>query len=269
MKRYFKNSFYNPLETINDGPTIRAAVESSMEFFKKIAFSETYINEEIFSDAQLRVSRAIATVAIDNESYKFQKGDERIFMVAYSCALGFARRGTLTNYFAECFAFHIGSILVSSLSTHRRIMELKVDDDFTADFLHHMRRFANPTIKFMKKEGIDPVAINRECISTMFTYCFEGDDIFLMFDSIILELKGYRKYANFVVLAIFRQIENKGGRYETERVVPDQPLCAVDILDDVYAMQNTKEINFLKMFIDNACPCFNGLSFLFGTGKLF
>ena len=176
---------------MNDGPKIRAGIDKSFEWFKNLVLFEE-IPEDVLEDAKLRLARMMATCYIENDKVTYEVNDERIFMISYVIALGFARRGTLTNYFAEAFAFTMGSVILAGLTTQRRIIKLGVDDDFTMDFLKLVKRFTTKTTKNMKLAGVDPVVIARYYIYTMFTDCFDPAQTFLIFDNIVLELAHYR-----------------------------------------------------------------------------
>ena len=267
VKRYFKTSYYEPLTTVNDGPKIRAAIEKNMEWFKSLAKYEEF-NDQILEDAELRIGRMMATCYIDNPNASYDFDDERIFMITYIVSLGFARRGTLTNYFAEAFAYQMGTVLLSALSTQRKIMKLGVDDDYNADYLHLIKRFTNHMDKVMLKAEVDPSAIGRYYVYTMFTDAFEPAQLFCVFDRIVLDLASYRHVANYILVAMLRQIEKNGGRFETERIIPDVPYDAIQIVDELEALPNIKEVNYFKMILENSCPCINGFNILFGGKRL-
>ena len=266
VKRFFKTTYYEPLANMADGPKIRTAIESSMEWFRKLAKYEDH-DDDMIADAELRISRMMATCYMDNPNITYDFNDERLFMIAYVVALGFARRGTLTNYYAEAFAYHIGLGLLAPLATQRKIMKLGVDDDFTMDYFKLLKRFANNMLKTMKKAEVDPAAIARYYIYTMFTDAFEPAQLLCIFDTIVLKLREYRNEANYIIIAMLLQIEADGGKFEIERVIPEKPYDAIDIIDQVEAMQNTKEVNFMKMALESACPCYAGFNLLFGNRK--
>ena len=266
VRRFFKNSYYEPLSSMVDGPKIRTGIEQSMEWFTKLAKYEGH-DDDTLKDAELRISRMMATCYMDNPNITYDFNDERLFMIGYVVALGFARRGTLTNYYAEAMAYHIGLGMLAPLSTQRKIMKLGVDDDFTMDYFKLLKRFANNMLKAMKKAEVDPAAISRYYVYTMFTDAFEPAQLLCIFDTIVLKLKDYRNLSNYMIVAMLLQIEANGGKFETERIIPEKPYDAIDIIDQIEAMQNTKEINFVKMAFESACPCYAGFNLLFGSRR--
>ena len=241
VKRYFKTSYYEPLSTVNDGPKIRTAIQSNMDWLKCLAKEEEY-PESFLDDAELRIARMMATCYIDNQNIQYEYSDERIFMLTYIVCLGFARRGTLTNYFAEAFAFTMGNVIINVLATQRKIMKLQVDDDFNADYLKLIRRFTTKVSKQMKQAEVDPSAIDRYYVYTMFTDAFTPETTLVVFDTILLELPHYRHFSNYLMVAMLSWIENNGGRFETENAIPDIPYDGIFILDSIEVMKQTKEM---------------------------
>lgn len=269
VKRYFKTEYNNPLRNLMNGPDIRVSVEKNMEWFKKMAIFEA-VNEKDIQDAETRIQRILSVLSLDNSKYKFTPSDERIVMVLYICALGFARRGTLTTYFAEAFTYHMSNVIISALNFQREIMRINADEDYRSDFMKYMKRFASQALDNCKSAGVDPIHIYDQMVWTMFTECHENcDSLLLIFDLIILNLKEYRHYTNYLVASHFKYYLETGGRLESHNIVPDAPFDGVNIIISVDIMKEYKEINYVEYFMNAMCPCFAGFNILFGNGSRF
>lgn len=68
IHHYYKTDYNEPLRNLINGPDIRVAVESNLEWFKNIAIFEG-LTESIVEDAAVRLMRILAVLSLDNSKY--------------------------------------------------------------------------------------------------------------------------------------------------------------------------------------------------------
>lgn len=260
LRRYFKTNYGTPLDDLIDSPKIRYACEQNIDWFKGMVNDMEYQNfdKHVADDSLLRIERMIAVAILDNTGYTFVEGDELIFMVTYLVALGFARRGILSNVYAEAMGYHMGRQILGLIMTHRKLNSLGAAQDYDAEFWRLLDRFVPKMREAMRKAESDPLAIERHWTESLFTEVHSTDSLLLLWDQVLTNISDFRSYINYLTIAHFREAAKTGCRIEKENIIPDQPFDIVEIIYDVEAMQHEKEFNPWNFIINAICPCYQG-----------
>lgn len=267
LQRYCNDCYFNPLDELKQGSKIRYAIDESYNWFVDNCLYQG-LKEEHLEDAKLRLGRLFNVYTSDFQTYNFDKGDERLLMISYMISLTFARRGTLNNIFAESMAFYIFSGIYNSISGYKKLEELRLLGDFDDNLLSKLSKHAPKTAVILDAANVDPLVIHRNWIKTFFVFVHDHDDLLLIWDQLILHHSEIAKFSTYISVAHFMQIPNLGADFKDDEIIVRLPYSVIEICDTAEDIENAKEINFFRSWINAVFPCLTILGPLFPWGHL-